>query len=574
MFSVNHVKILPTLLLVVGMLMLGCGGDDSTTDPIIISESPSITGISPSSGTVGTEVEILGANFRAGATVSFDTLLCDSVDLVGDTIIYTIVPTGVDTSQIYTVRVRNTDGTQASLTASFTPVAPNLQFVNSATKPSGNSGSTVIIEGDAFGDTQGVGQVLFSDGAGGTITATIASSDDWTNSFIVTTVPSAANTGNVVIETATGVSQALEFTVSQNATFSPSSINWTATPSLPVGISGHRANYVPVDDAGVFSSYVLVTGGVDTVSVRSDVNVATIQSNGELTAWSSTSSLPNPTAFHASVATTPFNSKVNGSGYLYCLGGINSIEGEPTVQVYKAPISASGQAGSWVATTPMPVPLHSHGAVVFRSSIYVAGGATSGDVPVATVYRARIDTLGELSSWESLSGLSLDRSYHGLTAFGGYLHLFGGETGAVTPENGNYINNDTKLDEVVYMRIDLRTGDLTTSTWSLNSSTLTKKISKHSSVIAGGNVLVTAGLYNGANTGSSENSYAQIFNDGSVGSFQGATGAITITSQGGGNLFNHAALSYVDADGVAHVMVLGGDDVNNPGAKRAGVWIY
>jgi hypothetical protein len=59
-----------------------------------------------------------------------------------------------------------------------------------------------------------------------------------------------------------------------------------------------------------------------------------------------------------------------------------------------------------------------------------------------------------------------------------------------------------------------------------------------------------------------------------VSSFSGATGSHTIASAGGANLFNHAALSYVDANGVAHVLVLGGDDVNAPGKKRAEVWFY
>jgi len=51
-------------------------------------------------------------------------------------------------------------------------------------------------------------------------------------------------------------------------------------------------------------------------------------------------------------------------------------------------------------------------------------------------------------------------------------------------------------------------------------------------------------------------------------------GAHTILSAGGGNLFKHAALSYVDANGVAHVLVLGGDDVNLPGTKHRQVWFY
>ncbi len=59
-----------------------------------------------------------------------------------------------------------------------------------------------------------------------------------------------------------------------------------------------------------------------------------------------------------------------------------------------------------------------------------------------------------------------------------------------------------------------------------------------------------------------------------MGEFKGATGDNTLRSVGGVNLFNQAAVSYVDGAGVAHVMILGGDDVNNPGAKVANVIFY
>ena len=103
---------------------------------------------------------------------------------------------------------------------------------------------------------------------------------------------------------------------------------------------------------------------------------------------------------------------------------------------------------------------------------------------------------------------------------------------------------------------------------------MVKVVCKHSVVVAGGYAFITGGLYNGAGSGSSENKYAQINSDGTLSSFHGATGSNTIGSLGGGNLFNHSAISYVDADGVAHVMIVGGDDVNIPGARHSGVWFY
>ncbi len=45
-------------------------------------------------------------------------------------------------------------------------------------------------------------------------------------------------------------------------------------------------------------------------------------------------------------------------------------------------------------------------------------------------------------------------------------------------------------------------------------------------------------------------------------------------SLGGVNLFDHAAIGYVDASGVAHVMIMGGDDVSNQGTRRANVYFY
>ena len=72
--------------------------------------------------------------------------------------------------------------------------------------------------------------------------------------------------------------------------------------------------------------------------------------------------------------------------------------------------------------------------------------------------------------------------------------------------------------------------------------------------------------------GSSEQSYAQINSDGSIGSFNGATGSHTISGAiGGYNFFNHSATYFADASGNPHVLILGGEDVNT-GTPHAGVW--
>jgi len=254
------------------------------------------------------------------------------------------------------------------------------------------------------------------------------------------------------------------------------------------------------------------------------------------------------------------------------LGGIETKGGDPVTTIYRATLADDGTIGAWTAVGDLPQALHSFGAVLFRSAIYIAGGATAGNAPVATVYRATIDTLGNLSPWDSLTSLPAARAYHGFDIFGGYLYVAGGETGTVDPNDGTYTSNGTKLAEVLYSKINLRTGAI--GAWTVNGSAMQKARSKHASLVAGGSLFESSGLYAAAGTGSSEDVYAVINSDGSVGSFNGATGSNTLLSVGGANLFNQAAVVYQDATGVAHVMILGGDNVNTPGAKQAKVLFY
>ena len=149
----------------------------------------------------------------------------------------------------------------------------------------------------------------------------------------------------------------------------------------------------------------------------------------------------------------------------------------------------------------------------------------------------------------------------------------GGDAGSVPPDGGLNAAGQDRIDEIAYARLDLRTGGLSEG-WAVNGARLGKTRSKHSALVAGGNMFVSAGLYSAAKTGSSENTYAQINADGSVGSFGGATGSNTLLSVGAGNLFNHAAFTYVDGEGVARVMVLGGDDVSTPGQRSGKVFFY
>ena len=448
---------------------------------------------------------------------------------------------------------------------------PVVLSINGATQPSGPSGSAIVIEGSNFGSSQGTSQVQFTGAGGAQIAAAIANPGDWTNTLIVTTVPAGALSGNVVVQTSLGSSTALSFTITQNAVFSPSTITWGMTTDLPVALSGHALAYTQLGAAG--PRVVWSVGGAGAANTpTSSVYLATVGAAG-LGAWTATAALPVSLAFHATAAATPANSRVTGPGYLYVLGGATDANGTPSAVIYRGALAADGTVSAWTQSGTLPVALHSLGAAVFHGDLYLIGGAGAGNVPVATVYRARIGATGALGAWVTQPSLPYRRAHFGFGSFGGYLYAFGGDSGTVGPHSGAQSN--TSIADVAYARINLLTGDLTATGWTTAAAKLNKDRSKHTAVVAGGNALITAGLYNGSSSGSSEGSYAALNVDGSPGSFNGATGSNTISALvGGGNLFNHASVTYLDATGVLHVLVAGGDDANAPGTKHKGVYFY
>lgn len=447
---------------------------------------------------------------------------------------------------------------------------PVVTSVNGATLPSGPVGSTVIVEGLNFGATQGSGAVLFAASGGGTVTATIASPDDWTDGFIVTVVPTGAVTGDLVVQTPEGTSTPVTFTVTQGEAFSPSAVSWTATTDLPAAVSGLAGAFANVDSGPI----VYAIGGADGSNVpQAAVYYATVDAAGALGGWTATATLPQAVAFHRAVAATATNSRVTGAGFIYVLGGVTDAAGQRTAAIQRGTLKADGSVVSWASAGTLPAALNSFGAAIAFGHLYIWGGAGANDVPMATAYRAEIQPTGALGAWQPLAGLPFGRAYFGYAAFGGHLYAFGGDSSATAPDAGG-LAGAGRVADIAYARIDVRTGDLSAAGWVENSATLIKTTSKHTAVVAGGNVLVTAGLYNGATTGATEESYAQLNADGTVGSFNGATGSNTIVSAGGGNLFNHAVVGYTDGNGAFHVLVLGGDDVNSPGTKHNKVFFY
>jgi IPT/TIG domain len=452
-----------------------------------------------------------------------------------------------------------------SLTASTTP---NISSANGAVLPSGPAGSIVVIRGAGFGDAQGAGRLAFTPIGGGVpLAATIAT---WTQAVVVATVPGGApgDYAVSVVQNNGLVSGALLFTVTAAVTFDPSVVAWSAGPNLPTAISGAGVAFAQIPGGG----YVYAVGGAGAGGAPiTTVSYAPVATNGTIGAWVATTALPAAIAFPAAVAATQRNSAVNANpnGFLYALGGASSAAGAPVATVYRAPINADGSIGSWTTTTALPAPVSSAAAIIQYGSLYVFGGAATGNVPVATAYRAPVQPAGNLNSWMPQASLPSGRARFGYGAFGLYLYAFGGDSIALSP-------NDTsgaakRLAQVAYAKLNPSTGDIATA-WMAAPTGLAEARGAFPAVLGAGNVLLTGGLYTGAASHTAEASYAALNADGTTGTF--TAGGSSIFSACGCNLFNSGGTGYLAGDGTFHVLIVGGDDVNAPGTLRQETFVF
>ena len=458
---------------------------------------------------------------------------------------------------------------------------PFLGAVNGAVSPGGAVGSQVILGGLNFGSTQGTSQVLFTNSVGGlTVVGTIASPSDWTDQYIVTTVPAGAFSGAVAVQNSGGTSNPFPFSVTAslpNVPFTPSAVSWTAGNSLPAGVSGNAVAFARVRVAGTGSDtgFVYAVGGADNVGApTSAVYYAAVATNGSLGAWTATTALPHARAFHAAVAATPRNSYAPTPGYVYVLGGVNA--GGTTVDtIYRGTLSATGAVTGWTVIQSLPTPLHSLSALIYLGSLYIVGGANNSNGTVPVVYRTAIQTDGTLSIgsagvWGAQGSLPAPRARLGVGAYRLHLYAIGGDSATLSPNDSSAASERAT---VFFGSVSPSSHNV--ASWT-SAGTLETARSAHTAIIAGGNVLLTGGLYSGAVTGTNERSYAALSaTDGTVGTFTAGTG--TIQSLCSCNLFNHAATGYLAGSGSSvtfHVLVVGGDDVKALGTKRAETYTY
>ena len=577
---------------------LGCGANGA----------PKPSAVAPNTGTVTTLVIIQGTGFvqsgtgssAVNPTVTFKahrsgTSTQAEVKTFSATSLEVAVPqvAAADAADgtVFDVIVANPGGGSATLSEAFTMALPTLADVNGGLVGSGTVNSIFIIDGNHFGDLPATPPSGFSadfrDSASGSIVASAQvtyANQDWQDIFIVGVVPgglSSSTTYKLTVTTPSGTSATKDFKVLPAVTFSPSTIMWSATSALPTAKQGFAAPLVEMST----TSFIYAIGGNDASSSTSNGKASSLSevaynaldgATGSLaaSAWTTTAPLPDKRGFAAAVSADNFNSLVSGNGNLYVLGGLDG-SGNAVSTVYcgslnaDGSIPAAGASGGWVTTTPLPEALFAAGAVIFHGRIYVAGGNGSNGAPTNKVYSSMIEPSGALSSWQTLPDLPASVAYHQMVTAAGYLYVLGGDTAAEDPISNSQGASDQS--NIYVAQINIRNGGFATSGWT-SGGAMNKNREKFSAVVAGGYLLVSGGLYNGDTSGASEQSYASLNTDGSVGSFNGATGSHTISGSGSGyNFFNHASAYFVDNGGNPHVLILGGEDLN-VGSPVAGVW--
>jgi regulation of enolase protein 1 (concanavalin A-like superfamily) len=171
------------------------------------STAPTITSLSPASGSVGTAVTIQGGNFGASkgsSTVTFNGTIATPTSWSASSIVVP-VPTGATTGNVVV-----TVGGVASNALAFSVVAAAAPSITSLSPPSGPVGTAVTITGTNFGASKGTSTVTFN--------GTTATPTSWSASSIVVPVPTGATTGNVVVTVGGVASNGMSYTVGAAAT--------------------------------------------------------------------------------------------------------------------------------------------------------------------------------------------------------------------------------------------------------------------------------------------------------------------------------------------------------------------
>jgi hypothetical protein len=175
-----------------GNVTVAVGGVTSNGMNLTVVPAPSISSVSPASGTAGTAITITGANFSTSPILRFNGVAATILSF-SPTSISTTVPFGATTGNVVvTASGVNSNG------VAFTVPAPSITTLSPS---SGIAGTAVTISGTNFGSIAG----------GVTFSGTSAIISSWSNGSVIALTPSGVTSGNVVATSGSLSSNALPF---------------------------------------------------------------------------------------------------------------------------------------------------------------------------------------------------------------------------------------------------------------------------------------------------------------------------------------------------------------------------
>ncbi len=167
----------------------------------------------------------------------------------------------------------------------------------------------------------------------------------------------------------------------------------------------------------VDSGYVYCIGGINSTLVTNAVYSAPL-STGGVGSWSPTTSYP----------VQVIASCVADAGYVYCIGGADKT-GAPTNAVYSAPLSA-GSVGSWSSTTSYPTDVYLQSCVVDSGYIYCIGGFDNSLIVGTNVVYSAPLSAGSVGPWSSTTSYPTDISDQSCVVDSGYVYCIAGDANA------------------------------------------------------------------------------------------------------------------------------------------------
>nr|NQU90146.1 hypothetical protein [Bacteroidota bacterium] len=189
---------------------------------------------------------------------------------------------------------------------------------------------------------------------------------------------------------------------------------WTAYDTLPEAIQDHAM----VNGL----NYLYVIGGKTNGTPSNKIYYAQINSDGTLGEWTlSAVVLPETLWGHTAVLQ---------NGYLYVVGGTNLESENTAVSTvyYAKKIGINGELSAFTATSGLPDARNAHSMVCYDNKLIVLGGIDNTGVKQSTVYYSDLNLDGTCNAWLTSNDLTKAVSNHASLCYNGLVSVVGGET--------------------------------------------------------------------------------------------------------------------------------------------------